>query len=91
MQGAQKKDLQREKRHSKTQGATYKNLQQKMSVSKASSAKLTIEGEGDAFQLKSQSHTKVTHETENQRTISSSKLAHQTNARGRGDVFSQWQ
>jgi hypothetical protein len=37
--------------------------------------KLTLEGEGDAFWFKSQSHTKATHQTKNQRIISLPKLA----------------
>jgi hypothetical protein len=97
------------------QGARYKNLQQNMSISNASSAKLMIddegdifrfqsqnrkthegdpsdrksknlyltnasfaklmvEGEGDAFRFKSQSCMTVTHQTENQRPVSSPKL-----------------
>jgi hypothetical protein len=44
-------------------------------VTKACSTKLMIEGEGDAFQFKLQSCTKATHQTENERTINSPKLA----------------
>jgi hypothetical protein len=44
-------------------------------LTKASFAKLTLEGEGDAFLLKLKSHVKATHQTKNLRIISLLKLA----------------
>jgi hypothetical protein len=67
MQGAQNKDLLMKKE------ATPKIRNRQLT--EASFAKLTLEGESDAFWFKLQSRTKATHQTKKLRTVCSPKPA----------------
>jgi hypothetical protein len=60
-------------------------------VTKASFAKQMLEGDGDAFWFKLQSHTKVTHQTKKLRTVSLPKLAQSNQCKRATSTFSQWQ
>jgi hypothetical protein len=72
----------------KMQGAKHKNLQRNMSIKKVSSAKLTLDGEGDTFG----SNREVTHRQSikpKMKELSACRsLLCQTNARRRGQRFS---